>query len=147
MKFALYGCLFLVAVAGSWQTGALQEAQQTRILALENAWNQAVMQKDAKAIAPLMDDELIYIDYDGTVMNKGQYLASLRAEATHFEHIQSASMQVQFFGSSAVVVGVYREQGTQHGKPYVRRERFVDTWVNRAGSWICVASESTLITH
>jgi ketosteroid isomerase-like protein len=136
-----------LALAAGWQTGVLQDAQQTRILALENAWNQAVMQRDARAIAPLMDDGLIYIDYDGTVMNKAQYLASLRAEEPHFEHIQSESMQVQVFGNSAVVVGVYRELGTQRGKSYARRERFVDTWVNRAGSWICVASDSTLITH
>jgi hypothetical protein len=46
-----------------------------------------------------------------------------------------------------VVVGVYREKGTRHGKRYLHRERFVDTWLNREGAWVCVASQSTLITH
>jgi hypothetical protein len=46
-----------------------------------------------------------------------------------------------------VVIGIYREQGVRNGKAYVLRDRFVDTWVERSGSWICVASQSTLMTH
>jgi hypothetical protein len=32
------------------------------------------------------------------------------------------------------------------GKPYVHRERFVDTWVKISGTWQCLATTSTLIT-
>jgi hypothetical protein len=147
MKIAFYGLVLLTALAGNTQTAASREAQQTRILALESAWNQAVMQKDSKAVAPLLDEELIYIDDDGSVMNKARYLAGVQSPEPRLLHIVNESTQVRFFAGSAVVIGIYREQGVRNGKAYVLRDRFVDTWVERSGSWICVASQSTLITH
>jgi hypothetical protein len=41
---------------------------------------------------------------------------------------------------------VFRIKGTEKGKPYVHRERFVDTWIKLNGAWQCVATTSTLIT-
>jgi hypothetical protein len=53
-------------------------------------------------------------------------------------------MTVQLYGNAAVVTGIYRESGTNKGKPYVIRSRYTDTWIRRA-VWQCVASHSTLI--
>lgn len=147
MKIVGYGLVILSVLAGNAQTTASRDAQQTRILALESAWNQAVMQKDSRAVAPLLDDELIYIDDDGVVMDKARYLANLRDPEPSRLHIVNESTQVRFFAGSVVVIGIYREQGVRKGKPYVLRDRFVDTWIERNRSWICVASQSTLITH
>lgn len=124
-----------------------QSAQHARILALETAWNQALLQKDTRAIDALLGDELITIDSDGTLMTKRQYLASLRTPALRFDHIVSNSMQVQFFGQSAIVIGIYSEKGVKNGKPFLHRERFVDTWIDHGGTWLCIASQSTLILH
>jgi uncharacterized protein DUF4440 len=145
MKIICYGLVLLTALAGNAQTAASSEAQQARILALESAWNQAVMQKDSKALAPLLDEELIYIDDNGSVMNKARYLADVQSPQPRLLHIMNESMQVRFFAGSAVVIGICREQGVRNGKAYVFRDRFVDTWIERNGSWICVASQSTLI--
>jgi hypothetical protein len=43
-------------------------SEQTRILALENAWNRAEEHKDVKALETLLDSSLVYIDYDGSMM-------------------------------------------------------------------------------
>lgn len=123
------------------------ESQQNRVLALENAWNLAEEHKDAKALDELLSSSLIYIDYDGSLMDKGQFLASIREPALHPEQIVNESMTVHLFGDAAVVTGVYREKGVANGKPYLRRGRFTDTWVNQKGTWQCVASQSTLISH
>jgi ketosteroid isomerase-like protein len=138
MRIMLYWFLILALAAGDAQTAGVRDAQPSRIVALENAWNQAVQQKDVKAIEPLMSEELVSIDDDDTVMNKEQYLASLSTPGLHFEHIVSESMQVRLYGQSAVVIGVYREQGTKTGKRVFARERFVDTWINQNDAWICV---------
>jgi hypothetical protein len=55
------------------------------------------------------------------------------------------SMSVHLYRAVAVVNGVCRESGVKNGKPYSVRMRFTDTWVRRNESWICVASQSTLI--
>jgi ketosteroid isomerase-like protein len=147
MRIAHGWFLLLAIFTGSAQAAFPQDAQQSRIVTLENAWNQALQQKDVKALDPLLAGELVYIEYDGTLMTKAQYLFSVSAPRIHFEHIVSESMQVLSYGQSAVVVGVYREKGLKNGKPYLHHERFVDTWINRNGTWICVASQSTLLLH
>lgn len=142
MKMAWAAALALVA--GSLHAAA-QDSVQSRILTLENAWGHAVQERDPKAVQGLLGDELTYIEYDGTVMDKGKYLANLKSTPLHADQIINESVKVKVYGDSAVAVGVYKEKGTKHGKPYLVRERYVDTWLSRKGMWVCVASQSTLI--
>jgi ketosteroid isomerase-like protein len=121
------------------------DPEQARILTLENAWNQAVQQKDASALQTLLAPDLIYVEYDGTLMNKAQYLASVGSPTLQPVRVVNESMNVRFYGAVAVVSGVCRESGAKNGKPYLLRERFSDTWVRRGDFWVCVSSESTLI--
>lgn len=129
------------------QAPAQPDAELGRILALENAWNQAEEHKDVNALESLLDASLVYIDYDGSMMNKAQFIASVKEPSLHPEQIVNESMTAQVYGDSAVVTGVYREKGEKSGKPYLRRGRFTDTWVYTRGTWVCVASQSTLIAH
>lgn len=147
MRSVWYGLVLAAWAVANAQSTVPQDEQQSRILALENAWNQAVQQKDVKALDPLLAEGLVYIEYDGTEMNKEQYLARLSAPTLHFERVVNESMRVQSFGQSVMVVGVYREQGVKNGKAYMHHERFIDTWVRRGNSWMCVASQSTLMSE
>lgn len=132
--------------AAAQSTGDV-EAERTRILALENAWNLAEEHIDVKALDGLLASTLVYVDYDGSFMDKAQFMASVKAPSLHPEQIVNESMTAHIYGDSAIVTGVYREKGIAAGKPYLRRGRFTDTWVNQNGTWVCVASQSTLISH
>jgi ketosteroid isomerase-like protein len=143
---------FAVVLAGSLFSGAQdagtsQSASQSKIIALENAWNQAEERKDAKALDALLDNSLVYTDYDGTFKTKADFLAGVKAPGLVPEQQVTESMTATVYGEAAVVTGVYRIRGTNKGKPYLRRGRFTDTWVNRAGNWMCVASQYTLVSR
>jgi len=141
----LFTILLFWALAGAWaQEGGVEQA---RILTLENAWNQAVQQKDSHALRMLLAPDLIYVESDGTLMDKTEYLASVQTPSLRLVRIVNESTSVRVYGSVAVVNGVCREDGVKSGKPYTIRERFTDTWIRRGDSWVCVASESTLIPH
>jgi ketosteroid isomerase-like protein len=140
--------LLLLAALGLPGQGSVQpDPEQDRILSLENAWNQAVQQKDAHALEMLLAPDLVYVEYDGTLMNKAEYLASVRSPSLHPVRIVNESTNVRLYGAVAVVNGVCRENGVKNGKPYTLHERFTDTWIRRGDNWMCVASESTLIPH
>jgi len=66
-----------VALAVRWQGGASDEAG--RIQALELAWNHALEGKDSKALDMLLGSTLVSVDIDGSVSNKGEFLASIQA--------------------------------------------------------------------
>jgi len=134
---------FLVFAQERVKTGK----EEGRILALETAWNHAEESKDAAALDQLLAASLAYIDYDGSIMNKKEFLTSIQQESLHPAQITNEEMTAKVYGEAAVVTGVYREKGTSKGKPYQRRGRFTDTWVRQEGTWQCVASQSTLISH
>jgi ketosteroid isomerase-like protein len=118
-----------------------------RILALETAWNHAEQSKDVAALDQLLSTQLVYIDYDGSISNKQEFLDSVKTEGLEPDQITNEQQNVHVFGDCAVVTGIYREKGTNKGKPYNRHGRFTDTWVRVNDTWQCVASQSTLIQH
>jgi len=122
-------------------------SDEGRILALETAWNHAEQSKDVAALDQLLSPELVYIDYDGSISTKQEFLASVKSEGLTPEQIVNEQQTAHVFGDCAVVTGIYRERGVNKGKPYSRRGRFTDTWVKIKDTWQCVASQSTLIQH
>jgi len=139
--------LLLLLAASAAAAGQSGEGEKGKIIALENSWNLAEQQKDVKALAELVGNNLVYIDYDGSIQNKEQFLASVGSPSLHPAQIVNETTTVYVYGPAAVVTGVYREKGVDKGKPYLRRGRFTDTWVYANGLWQCVASQSTLISR
>jgi len=120
-------------------------ADESRILALENAWNQAQLHHDAAALENLLPHSFIYTDYDGTVMNKEQFLADLKDPSYQASLVVNENVRVFTYNGAAVVVGTYHTKGKYKGRPFEHWGRFTDTWVFENGLWQCVASHTTLI--
>lgn len=116
-----------------------------RILALEQAWNRALEEKNSNALDMLLASTFLSIDIDGSVSSKSEFLAGIKAPDYQPSQAVTEQSNVQVYGDAAVVVGVFRVKGKEKGKPYVRRERFADTWIKIHGTWQCVATTSTLI--
>ncbi len=115
------------------------------VLGLEKAWNHSLEAKDTKALDMILAKTLVSIDIDGSVSNKSEFLVSIKAPDYQPSQAVTEESNVQVYGDAAVVVGIFRVKGTEKGKPYVHRERFVDTWIKVNGTWQCVATTSTLI--
>lgn len=122
-----------------------QDSSKARVLALENAWNEAEGHNDANALAVLIDPTFVYTDADGGFMNKQQFLASIRK--SNPSQIVNEGMKAESYGDTILVTGTYREHGSENGKPFQHRGRFIDVWVQKDGQWFCVASHETLIAH
>src|SRR5882724_9865646 len=120
---------------------------QSRIVALEKAWNQAYKLADRKALDALLDDQIVLVNDDGSLQNKAEFLASLNQSSTQEQQVTPESISVHVFGNAAVATGVFRAKGVEGGKPYLRRERFVDTWIYRSGKWRCAATSATTVLH
>jgi ketosteroid isomerase-like protein len=115
-------------------------------LGLEKAWNHAIEAKDTKALDQLLASTFVAIESNGVQSNKSEFLASIKDPSYQPSQAVNEQMNVQVYGNSAVVVGIFRIKGVDKGKPYVRRERFIDTWIKQNQTWQCVASSATLIT-
>jgi ketosteroid isomerase-like protein len=135
----------LIALLMSPLARAAEQADESKILALENAWNQAQMHHNSTAVASMISDTFIYTDYDGTVMNKTQFLADLKDPDYKASLVENENVKVFTYSGAAVVIGTYHTKGTYKGKPFEHWGRFTDTWLYQNSLWQCVASHTTLI--
>jgi ketosteroid isomerase-like protein len=113
----------------------------SKVIAMENAWNQAELSNDASAVQLLLADDFVMTTAEGTLYNKAQIVASVRDKSYQPEALQSSEMVIHAHGSTAIVTGAYYEKGVDKGKAWERRGRFTDTWMFMNGRWQCVASQ------
>jgi ketosteroid isomerase-like protein len=130
---------------------ASDSGTKSKIIAMEGAWNQAYKSADAKALDALLDNAIVLVNDDGSMQTKAEFLASVKSArpqtASQEQQVAPESISVQVFGNTAIATGIFRAKGVEGGKSYVRRERFIDTWVEKGGRWTCVASDATPILH
>jgi len=122
-------------------------SEKDRLIALENAWNQAELRHDVPALSLLIGDPFVFTDADGSFLNRTEWLAHVKNAVDDFQQLGNSSMAAHIYGTAAVVTGEYRERLKIGGKSVERRGRFTDTWILEKGQWKCVASQSTLISH
>ncbi len=122
-------------------------AARAQVLALEKVWNQAYKAGDTKALASILDNSLVLVEDDGSLKTKSEFLASVKASSGNQEQVAPESLTVRVFGNTAIAIGVIAVKGTKGGTSIVHRERFIDTWINKNGTWICIATDATPMTH
>jgi hypothetical protein len=147
MKTKIALCLF-------WLAGSLAAAQnpiesvrrdEGLLIALENAWNQAQLHHDSKALDELLADTFISTDNDGTFTTKAQFLADNNDLSYAPSVMANTDERVFVYGNAAVVAGIYHAKGISKGKPFDHRGRFTDTWVYMNGKWVCVATHTSAL--
>jgi ketosteroid isomerase-like protein len=146
MKMTRVFTLLLVAASLTFaQSSSKATGDETKIIALENLWNQMQIKHDADAMEKMLDPDFVLTDYDGTVMSKGQFLASIKDMSSALTVEVSQDMRLFSHGDTVIVIGATHEIGTFKGKPYQHRGRFTDTWIRGDGGWICIASQLSLM--
>jgi len=137
-----------------WLAGSLSSAlnpvesshgRESLLIALENAWNQAQLQHDSKALEGLLADTFISTDNDGTLMTKTQFLLDNKDLSYAPSLMTNQDERVFLYENVAVVAGIYHAKGLNKGKPFDHYGRFTDTWVFLNGRWLCVASHTSAI--
>jgi ketosteroid isomerase-like protein len=141
---ALIAACTILRLAVAQEIGA-NAGTEAKIRALEMSWAQAEARKDNKALNALFDDALLFVEYDGQLFTKAEYLTRVRDSRALGGTTESLSIRV--LGDTALAIGVYREEVLRNGRPYLRRRRFIDTWVYKKGTWVCVAAAATLLAR
>ena len=136
--------LLLVAATGALAQSEDFAARRTNLVALERMWNQAQVNRDSAAIAAMIGDRFVNTEYDGEVSSRGKFLADFADPKFKPSLMNIENIDVQVYGSTAIVTGDYHTKGTYSGKPYEHFGRFTDTWVYEDSKWLCVASHSSL---
>jgi ketosteroid isomerase-like protein len=138
-------CLALSSLGYASAQKSKDDSQETKLLVMEHMWNEAQLNRDARALDGLIGSSFVNTEYDGEVSDKAKFLADIKDPQFKPTSLTIQDVRVSMYSDSAVVVGIYRTKGTYEGKPYEHLGRFTDTWVYAEGRWQCAASHTSLL--
>ncbi len=137
-KLVICCALLLMAFTLYAQAG---DGTEKAIADMEHQWAAAAKTGNADAIAPMLADNFVNLDSDGTMHNKAETVARFKTGKWDVNEI--GDVKVTMTGTTAIASGSWHGKGVMSGKPVDAKERWVDTWVKGAnGKWLCVASAS-----
>lgn len=149
MKRILVIGLFVVAASPFTfgQTNSRGVAQNTKveqeIRKLEREWFDSYVRGDRAAFDRIVADDVVITYGNGSVGNKSQAIAEIKAPADSSYSLTSDDIQVRVYGETAIVTGRVTEKGTFNGRSLNSQSGYTDVWVRRNGRWQVVAAQNT----
>jgi len=119
------------------------EAVRAEILAIENQWATAIQRQDAAAFDRLTAEDFRFIDEDGRVLNRAQYIAARGHNPENVESAVQDQIEVRQYDDAAIATGRSIIRGTRDGMPFVYRFRWTDVYVRRERRWQAVSGQLT----
>lgn len=141
-------CLLIwacAAVSQGWAQSPSDSDTAAAIRALEREWTEGQNRNNNRALDLLFDNALVYVEY-GRLLSKGEYLSRIREGVPDSDQIVTESMTIRAFGTTAIVVGTYKELQLSGGHHTQARWRFIDTWIYKKNGWVLVAAGAAPIS-
>jgi hypothetical protein len=125
-------------------TAQLQDTRLEQVRLLERRRIEATRQNDVDALAPLLDDDLIYINSLGETCDKKGYLGDIETHCLTYEpDFEVRETEYRLFDDLVILVGVMLGHSRLEGERQAFRFRCLSVWRLAAGAWRMVAWQSS----
>jgi ketosteroid isomerase-like protein len=141
--------LVIVAALGAACSRATSSAPRVgddvraEVIAVETAWNDAIVRKDTAAVARILAPDFVYVTPDGQVVERALLLRAIADPLGRMEPFTTRDVVVRRHGDAVVVTGWFRQAGTADGQPYASFVRYTDVYVRKDGRWIAVSAHAS----
>jgi ketosteroid isomerase-like protein len=138
----------LLAVAGCNHAPKSENESKTvqaEILALENQWASAIERQDAATCNRLATEDYRFIDENGSVLNRAQYIYDRSHNKDKVESAVQDEIEVRQHGDAAITTGRSILHGSRDGVPFVYRFRWTGVYVRRSGRWQAASGQLTTL--
>jgi ketosteroid isomerase-like protein len=144
-----YRLLLLLALTLPASNPAVAQGKadpSSKIIALENKWNDAYKHSDPAGMQALLADDFIITVEDGTTYSKSGYLAHTADSELRVQISELTDLRVRVHEDVAVVTGAYHEKGTSKGRAYESHDRLTDVWIKTSAGWQVIAAHYSIPT-
>ena len=119
-----------------------------RVRALERLRIEATRLNDVAALAPLLDDDLIYVNSVGDVYDKEEYLAAIQSRKLTYERdFDVHETESRDLDDIVVLSGIMIGHARLDGEQQVFNFRCLSIWRRRLDDWKLVAWQSSSLVH
>jgi ketosteroid isomerase-like protein len=144
VKIIGFVVIVLMTASAYAQEGVSDEKQ---ILRLEDDWGRALVTRDRKLLEKIVDRDFTFIEPDGTVKNRDEYLADRSSDVAHTESFEYVDLKVRVFGNFALASGVSKITERRQGKRYRFKLRWKEMWRKDQGRWRVLTSQATPVNR
>jgi ketosteroid isomerase-like protein len=113
------------------------------VLAADAARRAALVAADVDALAPLLDDELVFVHSSGNRDDKARVLAAVGSGAVEYRSIDLDRVVGHVVGDVAYLEGNILMEAVNGGTPTTVDARFLCVWVRSPDGWRLAAWQNT----
>jgi ketosteroid isomerase-like protein len=113
------------------------------LAAAAKAYDQAQMNSDKAELERLLAPDYVLHNSQGLVQDKQSFIADSTAPGFHMNPFTIEEPVERVMGDVALLGGVGTLSGTDGGKPFTVRLRFMDVWQKRGGKWRVIFTQAT----
>jgi ketosteroid isomerase-like protein len=136
------GTAGMAVAAGSAVPNPLSRAEQGLRDAEQKRFD-AMVAKDADALARALADELTYTHSSGVLQTKAELIKDLTAGSMQYRQITVLEQHFRLHGSIGIINGVVRLSVRMADADREFNVRYTDVYVRRSGRWQLLAWQST----
>jgi ketosteroid isomerase-like protein len=142
MRRARWSLLVLVMLSAPTCLAA-QAAAKRQIAALEDAWIQAVIKRDAAAFNRLLHPDFVYTE-DDRVYTKEKLIKEVTTGSDTVTSGRNEDLVVRVHGNTAIATGWLVLIGRGSAGAFERHYRYTDTWLKTGARWRVIAAQDYL---
>jgi len=133
--------VFMIMIASIYAQQPPSDEKQ--ILRLENDWARALKMKNKQLLDAIVAPNFTFIEPDGAVKNRDEYLADRSSDIANIESFELADLKVSVFENCALASGVSKIAERRQGKRYRFSLRWKELWLKDNGKWRVLSSQAT----
>ena len=135
--------LFLLAAGCAAPLHAKDDATVSLLTAQADAWDKAIVAKNAGAVAANVAPDFAQIESGGAVIGRDDFVKDLLDPMLRIDPYKIEDFSVRVYGDTALLTGRIRMTGVSEGKAFASHFRYIDVYVKRGGAWKVVSIQIT----
>lgn len=133
------------AFAASLVSPAMAAPPGADVVALEASWSKAVVAHDFAMIKAIIAPDWHGQNTSGKYTDRAALLADLVSGKDKVSSMTNHDVHVRFVGNLAIAQGMDTEVSSHDGKSTSGTYSWMDVFEKRAGHWVAIASQNTLV--
>ena len=129
--------VFLVAAAPA--------DDRSDILAVERAWDTAVVKRDVAALDRILADDFLLVWINGQISGKRDMLQAVAARKAEIHPFETEDVNVRIYGDTAVVTGRFTQTAHLGERSETNQFRYTDVYHRTRRGWQAISAHASLI--
>ena len=128
-----------------FQVAAAPAGDRSGILAVERAWDTAVVKRDVAALNRILADDFLLVWINGQISGKRDMLQAVAARKAEIDPFETEDVNVRIYGDTAVVTGRFTQTAHLGERSETNQFRYTDVYHRTRRGWQAISAHASLI--